>query len=96
MKKLYKYHITLEMIEDRDGLQLPEPVGFDLENHDNIFGIITLLEKRDLFNDPQQVKEFTLGLKLLGGVLLKNQESPLFEDFTPAFRNLMKRLKSSN
>ena len=38
----------------------------------------------------------TVGLKLLGEVMLKNRSHPLFEEFGPQFGQFMKRLKNGN
>jgi len=92
--KYNHYKITLEHTHNPkdDGLQQPVSVAFD--NHDNIFNIIQKLQERELFNDVNQGAEFAIGLKMFSEVMLRNKENPLFEDFQPAFKDFMKKLKS--
>lgn len=90
----YKYRVNLEMIKSKvDGDNLPEPLEFDFENHDNIFHIINKLQEKKIFESNQEIEEFAVGLKLFGGVMLKHKDSELFEDFFPAFISFMKKLK---
>ena len=92
-KKNYKYHIDLNMVQGGSNENLPAPLSFDFENHDDIFRIIGWLEESGRFPDKQQAMEFAVGLKLFGGVMMKNKDSELFKDFQPAFIDFMKRLK---
>ena len=45
--------------------------------------------------DSDTAAAFTVGLKLLGEVMLKNRSHPLFEEFGPQFGQFMKRLKGN-
>lgn len=93
--KNYKYHIQLSPVSDKNDNSdnLPVPLDFDFENHDDIFSIISFLEESQHFKDKQQTTEFAVGLKLFSGVLMQNKDSELFKDFFPAFVSFMKKLK---
>jgi len=42
-----------------------------------------------------EVAEFTVGLKLFGGVFMRHRREPLFEPLHAHFLEFMKRLKSN-
>ncbi len=94
-KKSNKYKLKLELVE----LVRPDdteyhPIVLEFDNHDNIFNIVELMKQRDRFKTKQDSIEFAIGLKLFSEVMLKNKNNPLFEDFRPAFGELMKKIKS--
>ena len=95
-KKANKYKLKLELLELlRLDDKVYEPIELEFGNHDNIFNIIERMKKRNRFKTEQDSVEFAIGLKLFSEVMLKNKVNPLFEDFRPAFRELMKKIKSS-
>ncbi|MDB9724106.1 DUF3861 domain-containing protein [Polaribacter sp.] len=95
-KKANKYKLKLELLELlRPDDKVYEPIELEFGNHDNIFEIIKRMKKRNRFKTEQDSIEFAIGLKLFSEVMLKNKDNPLFEDFRPAFRELMKKIKSS-
>lgn len=65
------------------------------DNHDNIFKIIDALQDKDHFNDMGQSTEFAIGLKMMTEVMLRNKDNALFEEFLPAIKDFMKKLKAS-
>lgn len=94
-KKSNKYKLKLELVE----LVRPEdteyqPIELEFDNHDNIFKIVERMKHKDQFKPEQDSIEFAIGLKLFSEVTLKNRDNPLFEDFRPAFGELMKKIKS--
>ena len=94
-KKTNKYQLTLTLQQYANGQSEPaKQLELDFTNHDEIFGIIERLKATDPFNDSAQATEFAIGLKLFSEVMLKNRNSPLFEELMPAFGSFMKRLKS--
>ncbi|RWX01655.1 DUF3861 domain-containing protein [Flavobacterium cerinum] len=93
--KYNHYKITLEHKHSPKDEMLHEPVQVEFNNHDNIFSIIEKLQERSLFNDKNQEIEFAIGLKMFSEVMLRNKENPLFEEFLPAFKDFMKKLKST-
>lgn len=93
--KYNHYKVTLEHTYNPKGEKLQEPIQVEFDNHDNIFVIIEKLQERSLFNDENQETEFAIGLKMFSEVMLRNKENPLFEEFLPAFKDFMKKLKST-
>lgn len=93
--KYNQYKVTLEHKHNPKVEMLHEPVQVEFDNHDNIFSIIQKLQERSLFNDKNQETEFAIGLKMFSEVMLRNKENPLFEEFLPAFKDFMKKLKST-
>lgn len=93
-KNNYKYHIQLNMVQGHGSEEnLPAPLDFNFESHDDIFRILTYLKESQHFANEQQAMEFAVGLKLFSGVMLKNKDSELFRDFQPAFGAFMRKLK---
>ena len=94
-KRSNKYNLNLTSIQYADGTNEPSrALHFDFENHDEIFGIIDRLQKKNPFNDTAQATEFAVGLKLFSEVLLKNRSHPLFDELKEVFPVFMKKLKS--
>ncbi|GAA5002153.1 DUF3861 domain-containing protein [Acinetobacter puyangensis] len=96
--KQHQYHITVQHVADAKGQPstYQEDLSFDAANHDDIFAIVEKLKKLNLFEDPQTVTSFAVGLKLFSEVMLENKNHPLFKDFSPHFGQFMKKLKQSN
>lgn len=94
-KRTNKYKLKLELLSTAkvDDTNYP-PIEFEFDNHDNIFIIIERMKQRNIFHTENQAIEFAIGLKMFSEVMLKNRENPLFSDFSPAFREFMKKLKS--
>jgi hypothetical protein len=93
-KKTHKYHLTLTGLPAGSADGTGKIIEFDFENHDEIFQIIDRLREKNPFDNPDQMTEFAIGLKLFSEVMIKNRKHPLFEELGPAFGNFMKRLKS--
>ena len=96
IKKANTYKLRLELLELlRPDDKIYSPIELEFGNHDNIFNIIERMKKRNRFKTEQDSVEFAIGLKLFSEVMLKNKGNSLFEDFRPAFGELMKKIKSS-
>ncbi|MBD0368446.1 MAG: DUF3861 domain-containing protein [Flavisolibacter sp.] len=90
------HRITLELLATAKGeTGNREPLQLEFDNHDEIFFIIERIQNKNLFQNKQQAAEFAIGLKMFSEVMLKNRGLPLFEEFAPAFRNFMKKLKET-
>jgi hypothetical protein len=95
-KRTNKYRLTLEQISlAKEDAALQSPIHLEFENHDEIFGIIEILDEKNPFGDKNQSTEFAIGLKMFSEVMLKNNAHPLLEEFFPAMGAFMKKLKSS-
>lgn len=95
-KRANKYRITLELLSTTKGeTGTQEPLQLEFDNHDEIFSIIQRIQSKNLFQSKEQAAEFAIGLKMFSEVMLKNRQLPLFEDFRPAFRLFMEKLKGT-
>ncbi len=94
-KRTNKYRLTLELVATAKGdTGTHEPLQLEVDNHDEIFSIISRIQDKHLFKSKEQAAEFAIGLKLFSEVMLKNRNLPLFEAFRPAFGDFMKTLKA--
>ena len=89
--KRHQYRITIEPIAPA----APPPLQFQVDAHDEILALVERSRQRGDF-DADTAAAFIVGLKLLGEVMLKNRNHPLFEEFGPQFGQFMKRLKNGN
>ncbi|WP_367754106.1 DUF3861 domain-containing protein [Flavobacterium sp. WC2430] len=92
-KRNNKYKISLQEIELKEGTSSGKTVEFEFENHDNILSLIEMTKDSDRFENKAENVEFIVGLKLFSEVLLRNRYNPLFEDFAPAFKEFINKLK---
>lgn len=94
-KKLNKYEVSLLQLKNKEGEHVNEPaISFLFDNHDNISEILNKLSDKNIFDDEDQLKQFVVGLKLFGDVVMKNKDKALFSEMHPAFISFMKKLKS--
>ncbi|MDO5639960.1 MAG: DUF3861 domain-containing protein [Neisseria sp.] len=92
MKK-HQYRVTLEYLADADGNAVEQaPLVFDAPNHDNIFEIIEMTERREGMT-PEMAQRFAVGLKLMGEVMLENKDNPLFAQLRPYMFEMMQVIK---
>ena len=93
--KNHHYRITVEHLSTPDGqaVDVPGTLHFECGAHDDILALVQRSRQRCDF-DADTAAAFTVGLKLLGEVILKNRKHPLFEELGPQFGQFMKRLKS--
>lgn len=93
--KNHHYRITVEHLSTPDGqaVDVPGTLQFECGAHDDILALVQRSRQRGDF-DADTAAAFTVGLKLLGEVILKNRKHPLFEELGPQFGLFMKRLKS--
>ncbi|MCC8089307.1 MAG: DUF3861 domain-containing protein [Rikenellaceae bacterium] len=94
MPKNFKYRVTLDALTDKNGEPCNDSVAVEFENHDDIFHILRMMEESPLLPDKEQTKQFIIGLKLVGKVVMDNRDNELFSDFAGAFRDLMVKIKS--
>ena len=88
-----RYEITVRKLENADDvLRLPNPLVFEVSNHDEILGVVERLKQRGDFSE-EQATALGVGLKLFGEVMLENRQHPLFKEIFPAFGEFMKSLK---
>jgi hypothetical protein len=93
-KRANRYRVTIEPLALASGLAVSHgPLQLEVENHDEILGIVGRLQEKNPFNDTHQAAAFAIGLKLFSEVMLKNRSHPWFEELLPAFRVFMEKLK---
>lgn len=91
--KQHRYRVTVDYLADADGQPVDvAPLQFDAPNHDDIFAIVGKMGERSGLS-PDDAARFVVGLKLMGEVMLENQDNPLFTALKPHFLALMKELK---
>ena len=90
--KQHRYCITVEHLASAEGAPLSLPLQFEATSHDEILALAQRVRQRGDF-DGDAAAAFTVGLKLLGEVLLQHREHPLFAEFRSHFGQFMKRLK---
>ena len=90
--KQHRYRITVEPLASADGTPLAPPLQFEAASHDEILTLVQRIRQRGDF-DADAAAAFLVGLKLLGEVMLRNREHPLFSEFWSHFVQFMKRLK---
>ncbi len=95
-KRTNKYRLKFELLSTvKQDDKSYDPIELEFDNHDNIFFIIERMQQKELFENKDQAAEFAIGLKMFGEVMLKNRTKELFAEFSPAFKEFMKKLKSS-
>lgn len=93
-KRVHEYEITFKHLKNNKGEILDNKVvDFVFVNHDDIDVILEKLGEKNLFNDAEQTKQFVIGLKLFGDIMMRNKDMELFSEIQPAFISFMKKLK---
>lgn len=93
-KRVHEYEITFKHLKNNKGEILDNKVvDFVFANHDDIDVILEKLGEKNLFNDAEQTKQFVIGLKLFGDIMMRNKDMELFSEIQPAFISFMKKLK---
>ncbi|CNK97817.1 DUF3861 domain-containing protein [Yersinia aleksiciae] len=94
----YRYRITVEPLTDRKGEPMDKAsVTFEVENHDEILGIIDRLQAReDLDFGKDKTAAFAVGLKLFSETMMENRKHPLFAPMRTAFMEFMTLLKKGS
>ncbi|GAA4492704.1 DUF3861 domain-containing protein [Hymenobacter ginsengisoli] len=93
-KRANRYRVTVELLTLASGLAATaSPLQLEVDNHDEILGIVRRLQEKNPFNDPQQAAALAVGLKLFSEVMLQNRRHPVFEELLPAFWVFMEKLK---
>ena len=90
--KYNHYKITLEHLYNPKEEALHPTLELEFDNHDDVFLIIEKIKDKGYFDESQSA-EFAIGLKMFSEVMLRNKNNPLFEDFRPAFKDFMMKLK---
>lgn|SRR5690606_18372085 len=93
-KSVHEYEIIFKHVKNNKGEILDNSaIEFIFKNHDDIDVILEKLGEKNLFNDDEQTKQFVIGLKLFGDIMMRNKDMELFSEIQPAFISFMKKLK---
>ena len=90
----HAYRITVQPEEDEGSVQADRTLTFDVTTHDDLLMLVARIQELNVL-PPEEVAEFTFGLKLFAGIMVRHRREPLFKDLWPHFGEFMKRLKRS-
>lgn len=62
-------------------------------SHENLLEKLEAVQQKPLLESQDDCIEMIIGIRLLGEVMLKNRNAPLFAELLPAFKAFMKNLK---
>lgn len=91
----HRFRITVEALSDRQGEPVEKtPLSFEVENHDDILGIVERIKAREDLNfGENNSAAFVVGLKLFSEVMIENRKHPVFAPLREAFKEFMVGLK---
>ncbi|MDT3251608.1 DUF3861 domain-containing protein [Serratia sp. root2] len=91
----HRFRITVEALNDRKGDPVDKaPLSFEVENHDDILGIVERIKAREDLNfGEDKSAAFAVGLKLFSEVMIENRKHPVFAPLREAFKEFMMGLK---
>ena len=91
--KHHRYRITVEHIADKDGASVQEaPIVFETPSHDDIAQTVQRAQQGQGL-DEATAQRMTVGLKLLGEVILEHRGHVFFDALGTHFREIMKAVK---
>jgi hypothetical protein len=88
----HTYRVTVEKLNLPEGSH-PVSCTFEVANHDDIVPLIGRVKSLNVVPDDEAA-QFTVGLKLFGGVHMAHRRKTPFADLHPHFLDFMKRLKA--
>lgn len=91
----HRFRITVEALSDRKGEPVDKaPLSFEVENHDDILGIVERIKAREDLNfGENNSAAFAVGLKLFSEVMIENRRHTVFAPLREAFKEFMMGLK---
>lgn len=89
----YTYRITAEKLGLPEGSD-PVRCSFEVTSHDDIVPLIERVRELDVLPE-EELAQFTVGLKLFGGIHMTHRREPLFAELHTPFLDFMKRLKAN-
>lgn len=93
-KRHYSYSITVTQTgAPSEGETIRSPLTFEATNHDDILAIVERMRAAtDL--PPDSAASVAVGLKLLGEVVLREKNNPLFDPLRGGIRDFIGNLKA--
>jgi hypothetical protein len=94
MKWQHRYRVTVEPLASGNEAttQASGVLRFEAASHDEVLGLTQRIRQQGDF-DEDGAAALVVGLKLLGEVVLRNRERPMFEEFLPHFGQFIRCLK---
>lgn len=94
--RAHHYRVTVEHTANPKGTdELHAPLVFEATNHDEVLAIVDRAQANSGFT-PDEAAQLAMGLKLLGEVMLKHRDDPLFEDLRVPYRAFIAKVKARN
>ena len=91
--KSHLYKFTIDYLKDSKGNDMKvEPLVFETKSHEDIFKIVEKMKDKMQLDETDSTA-LAVGLKLFGGVMLKNNDKEPFKQLLPYFKDFMKELK---
>ncbi|WP_282109420.1 DUF3861 domain-containing protein [Shewanella algicola] len=92
MSKGNQYHITVEHLDDNQ--QSIQQLQFEFQDREDLFKLVENLKIGSGLPESDATK-LSVGLRLLGPLMMHNRKHPLFIDFMPHFKTFMQNLKTT-
>ncbi len=90
----YSYRITVAPLgAPGEAEPLPPPLSFEATNHDDIIGLVERA-RASTGLAPDAAASMVVGLKLLGEVMLREKNNPLFDPLRAGMREFIGGLKA--
>lgn len=85
----YHFKISVQSVDDPDAA----PLDFQIESHDNLIATVDRVRSANVVSE-EEAPALAIGLKLLGEVLIRRRDEPMFQDLWKAVSSFIKRLKA--
>ena len=92
MSKENQYRITVEQINEDQ--QVSQQLQFEFQDREDLFKLVENLKIGSGLPAADATK-LSVGLRLLGPLMMHNRKHPLFIDFMPHFKTFMQNLKTT-
>ncbi|GGP88658.1 DUF3861 domain-containing protein [Shewanella ulleungensis] len=92
MSKENQYRITVEQIHPDN--EAAQPLQFEFQDREDLFKLVENLKKGSGLPESEATI-LSVGLRLLGPLMMQNRKHPLFIDFMPHFKTFMQNLKTT-
>ncbi|GGP41965.1 DUF3861 domain-containing protein [Shewanella saliphila] len=92
MSKDNQYRITVEHLDDNQ--QSIQQLQFEFQDREDLFKLVENLKIGSGLPESDATK-LSVGLRLLGPLMMHNRKHPLFIDFMPHFKTFMQNLKTT-
>ncbi|MCL1113788.1 MULTISPECIES: DUF3861 domain-containing protein [Shewanella] len=92
MSKDNQYRITVEHLDENQ--HSIQQLQFELQDREDLFKLVENLKMGSGLPESEAT-QLSVGLRLLGPLMMHNRKHPLFIDFMPHFKTFMQNLKTT-